>query len=63
MKENKNSILSGVALFSILLMLISCRGMKNPDRPLPKEYEEGSFITVRDGLKIFVYEFVPELRA
>jgi hypothetical protein len=50
MKENKNSILSGVALFSILLMLISCRGIKTPDRLLPEEYEEGSFITVRDGL-------------
>jgi len=46
-------------LFLISLMLISCSGMKNPDRPIPKDNEEGSFITVRDGLKIFVYEFVP----
>jgi pimeloyl-ACP methyl ester carboxylesterase len=57
--EKPQIILSGVALFSILLMLISCRAMKNPDRPIPKDNEEGSFITVRDGLKIFVYEFVP----
>jgi hypothetical protein len=54
MKENNNSILSGVALFSILFMLISCSGMKNPDRPIPKDNEEDSFITVRDGTKIFV---------
>lgn len=33
--------------------------MKNTDRPIPKENETGSFITVRDGIKIFVYEFVP----
>ncbi len=33
--------------------------MKNPDRPIPKDGEKGSFITVRDGLKIFVYEYVP----
>jgi alpha-beta hydrolase superfamily lysophospholipase len=59
MKVNNNSILSGVTLFSILLMLISCRGLKNPDRPVPNENEAGSFITVRDGIKIFVYEYVP----
>lgn len=58
MKENKNSLLSVIVLFSISL-LISCTGMKNTDRPIPKENETGSFITVRDGIKIFVYEFVP----
>ena len=47
-------------MFSILIMLISCRGMKNTYRPIPEDNEKGSFITVRDGLKIFVYEFVPE---
>ena len=41
------------------LMLISCSGMKNPDRPIPEENEDGTFITVRDGIKIFVYEYVP----
>ena len=33
--------------------------MKNPDRPIPAENEESNFITVQDGLKIFVYEYVP----
>jgi alpha-beta hydrolase superfamily lysophospholipase len=59
MKENKSSILSVVALFLISLMLISCSGMKNPDRPIPKDNEEGTFVTVRDGTKIFVYEYAP----
>lgn len=31
--------------------------MKNPDRPIPEENETGTFITVRDGIEIFVYEF------
>jgi alpha-beta hydrolase superfamily lysophospholipase len=59
MKENKDSIFSEVTLL-IILMLSSCSGMKNPDRPLVKENEPGTFITVRDGIKIFVYEHVPE---
>jgi alpha-beta hydrolase superfamily lysophospholipase len=58
MKVN-NSELSRCILFSILLMLISCSGIKNPDRPLPEENEKGTFIAVRDGTKIFVYEYVP----
>ena len=33
--------------------------MKNPDRPITAENEESNFITVQDGLKIFVYEYVP----
>jgi alpha-beta hydrolase superfamily lysophospholipase len=33
--------------------------MKNRERVLPKEGEEGCFVAVRDGLKIFVYEYVP----
>jgi len=33
--------------------------MKNFDRPIPADNEEGSFITVRDGIEIFVYEYVP----
>jgi len=59
MKENKSSILSVVALFLISLMLISCSGMKNPDRHISKDNEEGTFVTVRDGIKIFVYEYAP----
>lgn len=33
--------------------------MKNLDRPIPEENEKGKFVTVRDGLRIFVYEYVP----
>ncbi|MFN8256485.1 MAG: alpha/beta fold hydrolase [Bacteroidales bacterium] len=33
--------------------------MKNPSRPEIADKEPGIFITVRDGLKIFVYEYVP----
>lgn len=33
--------------------------MKNFDRPIPADNEEGSFITVIDGIEIFVYEYVP----
>jgi len=33
--------------------------MKNPDRPIPEENETGTFITVRDGIEIFVYEYAP----
>lgn len=55
---NKNSIVSGVALVS-LSILISCNGMKNIDRPSPEDNEPGKFITMRDGSKIFVYEYTP----
>lgn len=33
--------------------------MKNPDRIIPAENKAGTLIPVRDGIKIFVYEFVP----
>jgi len=59
MKENKNSILSAFILFSTLLMLISCTGMKNLNRPIPADNEPGTFITMRNGIKIFVYEYTP----
>ena len=59
MKKNKNPVLSGVVLFSIIVLVNSCIGMKNPDRPIPEENETGTFITVRDGIKIFVYEYAP----
>jgi alpha-beta hydrolase superfamily lysophospholipase len=59
MKKNKNPVLSGVVLFSIIVLLNSCIGMKNPDRPIPEENETGTFITVRDGIEIFVYEYAP----
>jgi alpha-beta hydrolase superfamily lysophospholipase len=53
------SVLLITTLFSVFLLLNYCTGMKNPDRPIPDEKEAGTFITVRDGIKIFVYEFVP----
>lgn len=53
--------LTTFALFFIIsLILISCSGMKNLDRPVHKDTEEGTFITVRDGVKIFVYEYAPK---
>jgi len=39
---------------------MSCRGIENLERPIPKNNEEGFFITVKDGTKIFVYEYVPK---
>ncbi len=42
------------------LMLISCSGMKNLDCPMPQDNEEGSFFTARDGIKIFIYEYLPK---
>ena len=53
------SLLVITVLLSIFLLLNFCTGLKNPDRPIPAENDEGNFITVRDGLKIFVYEYVP----
>ncbi len=53
------SLLLITVLLSIFILLNFCTGMKNPDRPIPAENEEGNFITVQDGLKIFVYEYVP----
>ena len=57
-KEDLQYKIKGALLLT--LMLTSCRGIKNTERPLPKENEEGAFVTVRDGLKIFVYEHIPE---
>lgn len=39
---------------------MSCKGMNNLERPIPKDNEEGFFITVKDGTKIFVHEHVPK---
>jgi alpha-beta hydrolase superfamily lysophospholipase len=59
MKENKHSIISVPAIFSLIILLASCIGMKNPDRPVPEKSEQGSFVFVSDGTKIFVYEYAP----
>jgi alpha-beta hydrolase superfamily lysophospholipase len=55
----RNFILLQYTLILLSLMLFSCSGLKNIDRPIPDENETGTFITVRDGIKIFVYELVP----
>jgi alpha-beta hydrolase superfamily lysophospholipase len=39
---------------------MACKGMNNLERPIPKDNEEGIFITVKDGTNIFVYEYVPK---
>lgn len=41
-------------------LLISCTGMKNLDRPIPLENEAGAFISVREGINLFVYEQIPK---
>jgi len=53
-------IFISVIVFSLLLIFMPWQGMKNPERPIPKDNEEGFFITVKDGTKIFVYEYVPK---
>jgi len=53
------SLLIVTVLLSIFILLNFCTGKKNPDRPIPSVSEAGTFVTVRDGIKIFVYEFVP----
>ena len=57
--HRRNSTLLTVTLLLMSLMLISCSGMKNPDRQIPEENETGTFVTVRDGTEIFAYEYVP----
>jgi len=50
----------GIGLFLFCLIITSCNRMNNPDRPSPANEAEGHFLTVRDGLKIFVSEHSPE---
>jgi alpha-beta hydrolase superfamily lysophospholipase len=49
-----------IIFFLLILILMSCKGRTNLERPFPKDNEEGFFISVRDGTKIFVYEYVPK---
>jgi alpha-beta hydrolase superfamily lysophospholipase len=44
---------------AMLLLFVSCAGMKNFDRPVPRADEEGTYITVRDGTKLFVHHHLP----
>jgi alpha-beta hydrolase superfamily lysophospholipase len=41
------------------LILYSCASEKNPDKPEMIDNSEGTFYTVRDGLKLFIYNFQP----
>jgi len=41
-------------------MFISYSGTKNLDRQTPQDNEEGSFFTVSNGIKIFIYEYLPK---
>lgn len=48
------------AIFSAALLLNLCTGMKNADRPIQDIHDQGHFVTVGDGLKIYVYEHRPK---
>jgi alpha-beta hydrolase superfamily lysophospholipase len=41
------------------LTFFSCASEKNPDKPEMIDNNEGSFYTVRDGLKLFIYNYQP----
>ncbi len=58
---NKIRKLTTTKIFCILycILFISCIEMKNPSRPEIADNESGTFITVKDGLKIFVYDYIP----
>ncbi len=43
----------------ILLTFYSCTSMKNFDKPDLVNKNEGNFLKVRDGLKIFIYDYRP----
>ena len=53
------SILLRIIFLLITPLYLSCSAMKNPDIQIPEGSNEGTFFTVRDGTKIFVYETVP----
>jgi alpha-beta hydrolase superfamily lysophospholipase len=59
MKNRLYQLYNAVTLILVFQMLMSCHGIKNLDRPIPVDNEDGYFITVRDGVKIFVYEYAP----
>ena len=54
------SIFSRIAFLLITPLYLSCSGMKNPEIQNPEESYEGNFYIVKDGTKIFVYEYVPK---
>ena len=46
-----------------LVLFSSCASLKNFDKPVKPENEEGTFQSVRDRIKIFVYEKTPQIKA
>jgi alpha-beta hydrolase superfamily lysophospholipase len=58
-KYLSSQLYTNICMFLVFILLISCTGMKNLDRPIPDKNETGSFVIVRDRIKIFVYEYVP----
>ncbi|HAY70935.1 MAG TPA: hypothetical protein DCX89_03525 [Saprospirales bacterium] len=40
-------------------LFFSCNELKNPSRPVLLEKEPGTFVTAKDRIKIFVYEYLP----
>lgn len=59
MKYKRYIIAIGIIFFIILPIFMPWQEMKNPERPIFNNSWEGSFITVRDGTKIFIYEYIP----
>ena len=43
----------------LIVIFISCSVMNNPIRPRLSKGEQGTFFTSKDGVKIFVYEYIP----
>lgn len=59
MGEKFKSVLFLAGMFYMILTFHSCKGMKNYDRPVPEDSDSGKFVTVRDGIKIYLYEYIP----
>lgn len=43
----------------ILLLFYSCTSMKNFNKPEIIDKSEGHFFKVRDGLQLFIYDYIP----
>lgn len=48
-----------IVLFVFVLLIISCNRVQNSVRPVPVIEKGAYFFTARDGLKIFIREYVP----
>lgn len=52
-------IKNGTGICLMYLLVTACSGMENPGCQSPDNEKEGHFLTVRDGMEIFISEFVP----